>query len=71
MDKKSDTKKFGGKYVATRSFTDDEVIAFGKDPIEVYNKAVEMGVKDPVIDYIFEEGIPYCFEISRCSTVVV
>jgi hypothetical protein len=56
-----DRKKFGGKYVATKSFTDTEVIASGKNPIKVYDKAVKMGIKEPVIDYVFKEGVTYIF----------
>jgi hypothetical protein len=58
MKKKTiDRKKFGGKFVATKSFTNLNVVASGTDPIKVYNEAIEKGIKDPVINYIHQEGI--------------
>ena len=52
-----DNKKFGGKFVATRSFRSNEVICFGKRPEAVYRRAKALGVKEPVINYIQEEGM--------------
>jgi hypothetical protein len=60
-DTKKFQKKYGGKYVAFASFTDEKVIASGKDPIKVHERAVKKGFKDPVIDYVHEEGVPYCY----------
>jgi len=61
---KIDRKKFGGKYVATKNFTSSKVIAFGKNPSKVYDKAIEKGIKEPVINFIFEEGVRYIFGIN-------
>jgi hypothetical protein len=52
-----DKKEYGGKYVATKSFTDTDIIASGKDPIEVFHRAVEKGFINPVIDYVPKEGV--------------
>ena len=52
-----DRKKFGGKFIATRSFTSYDVIASGDDPSEVFDEAVEMGIEEPVINYIHKEGV--------------
>ena len=62
---KVSSKKFGGKYVATKSFTDTEVIASGTDLIKVYNRAVKKGVKDPVINYILKKGVSYCPNVFK------
>lgn len=56
-----DRKKYGGKYIATKSFTDTKVIASGDNPIKVYNKAVKKGIKEPVMDYVLKEGVTYIF----------
>jgi hypothetical protein len=56
-----DRKKYGGKYVAMKSFTDKAIVASGKNAIKVYNKAVKRGIKEPVIDYIFSENVTYIF----------
>ncbi|MFQ5442694.1 MAG: DUF5678 domain-containing protein, partial [Thermodesulfobacteriota bacterium] len=45
---------YDGKYVATRSFLDKDVVCFGDDPVEVYNRAMETGVEDPVVFYVPE-----------------
>lgn len=50
-------KEFGGKYVATKSFDSNEVIASGKDPSKVLKEATKQGIDDPVINYIHKEGV--------------
>ncbi len=58
MKKKGiDRKKYGGKFVATKSFTDTKIIASGTDPLKVYDEAKESGAMNPVIDYVPEEGM--------------
>ena len=52
-----DRKKYGGKYIATKSFDDDEIIASGKNLSEVYDEAVKLGAVDPVINFVHEEGV--------------
>jgi hypothetical protein len=52
-----DGEKYGGKYVATRSFKDRKVITFGTDPVRVYKRAKKMGAKDPVIVYVHKKGM--------------
>jgi len=52
-----DGDRYGGKYVATRSFEDRTVISSGEDPIKVYNEAKERGADDPVIVYIPEKDM--------------
>ncbi|MBU1006250.1 MAG: hypothetical protein KKH08_01490 [Candidatus Omnitrophica bacterium] len=44
--------KYNGTYVAIKDFDDNTVIANGKDPKEVYDKAVGKGHSDPVILFI-------------------
>ena len=58
---KIDRKEFGGKYVATESFTSSEVIASGKDPSKVIKEAAKQGVEEPVINYIYKEGVVCIF----------
>ena len=51
-----DKKKYGGKYIATKSFTSQKIIAFGKDIVTVYEEAKKNGADDPVIDFVPQEG---------------
>ena len=44
--------KYNGRYVATKDFGESAVIADGKDPKEVYDKAVKLGYSNPVILFI-------------------
>ncbi len=48
---KNDGKKYAGKYVAIRSFKNNEVICSGKNPTWVYNRAIKQARK-PVIFYV-------------------
>lgn len=45
-------KKYVGKYVAMVSFNKKAVVASGKDPIDVRNRAERKGVDCPVIMYV-------------------
>ncbi len=52
-----DRKKFGGKYIATESFASNVVVASGKDANKVYEEATNLGYKEPVINYVYKEGV--------------
>ena len=54
-------KKYQGKYVAFKSFTDNAVIAFGDDPSNVLDKAHKKGEKNPVIVFISQEDTAYIY----------
>lgn len=54
---KDDGKKYGGNYVATRSFKDTKVICFGASPKKVFDEAMKKGVKEPVIFFVPKAGI--------------
>ncbi len=54
-------KKYGGKYVTTKSFTDLKVITSGINSIKVYDRAIKKGINDPVIQYIFPENVTTIF----------
>lgn len=58
---KKDIKNNGGKYVATKSFSSQKIVASGKDIVAVYEEAVKSGIKDPVINYIPEAGYACLF----------
>ncbi|MFZ5799912.1 MAG: DUF5678 domain-containing protein [Candidatus Omnitrophota bacterium] len=45
-------RKYNGRYVAIKDFNDYTVIADGKDPQEVFEKAARGGYKDPVILFV-------------------
>jgi len=47
--------KYSGKYVATRSFKNKKVIAWGADPLKVYERAKRLGVREPVLLYVPEK----------------
>ncbi|MEP9412641.1 MAG: hypothetical protein HRF42_14850 [Candidatus Brocadia sp.] len=52
-----DAEKYSGEYVATRSFTDREVIGHGGDPVKVFNEAKKLGIDEPVVFYVPEKGV--------------
>lgn len=52
-----DTERYSGKFVATRSFTDREVISHGGDPVKVFNEAKNLGIDEPVVFYVPEKGV--------------
>jgi len=54
-------KKYEGKFVAFRSFTDRTVIAFGKNPSEVLSKAHKKGLKEPVVVFITKDNTSYIY----------
>lgn len=53
----NDAEKYGGKYVATKSFTDKEVICSGDDLNSVHNHAKEKGIDNPVVFFVPKKGI--------------
>ena len=50
-------KKYSGKYVALKSFTDDTVISSGDRIQEVYKKAEKKGYKNPVIAHVPKKDV--------------
>ena len=52
-----DSEKYGGKYVATKSFKDRKVVSYGSEPDKVFNEAKEKGVKEPVVFYVPKKGM--------------
>jgi len=52
-----DGRKYGGKYIATRSFKNKKVLCAGTDPVKVIREAKEMGAKDPVLVFVPKEGM--------------
>ena len=55
---------YDGKYVATRSFIDKDVVCSGDDAVQVYNEAQKAGVKDPVVFYIPEKEMIHIYGSS-------
>lgn len=45
-------EKYGGRFVALKSFDDKTIIVDGKDPKETLEKAAQKGFKTPVIFYV-------------------
>jgi hypothetical protein len=56
---KSDASKYHNKYVALAGFNSKKVIAYGKDPGKVIEKARKKGFKVPVIVYVPDPNITY------------
>ncbi len=56
-----DGDKYSGQYVATKSFKDNKVISFGKDPSKVLEDARKKGAKDPVIFYVPEKDMIHIY----------
>lgn len=53
----NNSENYYGKWVAMRSFTDKDVIASGKDPLEVVLEAEKLDCNDPVIIYVPEKDV--------------
>ena len=45
-------KKYNGKYVAFKSFNENTVVASGKNPVKVIERAKKAGFFESVIAYI-------------------
>jgi hypothetical protein len=52
-----ESEKYGGQYVATRSFVDKDVISHGGDPLKVFNEAKDKGVNEPVVFYVPKKDV--------------
>jgi hypothetical protein len=57
----NDAKKYGGKYVATRSFKNKKILCAGTDPVKVVQEAKKMGAKDPVLIFVPKEGVVHIY----------
>jgi hypothetical protein len=55
------SKKYGGQYVATRSFTDRNVVTSGPDLVAVHKEAVKKGIKEPVVFYVPKKGAVHIY----------
>ncbi len=47
--------KYGGQYIATRSFNDHEVVAFGTNPEKVVDKAKRI-CDSPIVVFVPPKG---------------
>lgn len=56
-----DGNKYGGKYVATRSFSNSEVLSSGADPAKVLERARKKGARDPVVFYVPVKGMVHIY----------
>ncbi|MEK7064684.1 MAG: DUF5678 domain-containing protein [Patescibacteria group bacterium] len=54
-------EKYGGQYVAMKTFLDREVVCFGAEPFEVSEEAKKKGVSDPVIFYVPVKGTVHIY----------
>lgn len=54
-------RKYEGKYVALRSFSDHTVLAFGDDPVSVMTRARKGRTDEPVIVFIPEHDMSYVY----------
>ncbi len=45
-------RKYIGKYVAMESFNNRDIIASGKDPIDVISKAERKGFMNPLVIFV-------------------
>ena len=57
----NDIEKYSGKYVATRTFADKNVISFGDDPVKVFHDAKKAGANDPVVFYVPEKDTVHIY----------
>lgn len=56
-------EKYGGKYVATRTFTDKDVVSSGDDPVKVYDEAKRKGADDPVVFYVPKKDVIHIYKL--------
>jgi hypothetical protein len=54
-------ERYGGKFVALRSYSEKDVVSSGDDPQQVFSDARKSGVSDPVIFYVPERGMVNIF----------
>lgn len=54
-------KKYSGKHVAMKSFTDKTVVASGNDVEKVYAAAQKKGVADPVMLFVPKKDTTYIY----------
>ncbi len=54
-------KKYQGKFVATASFTSKKVVASGRNPETVRERAVGKGYTSPVVVFIPDRKMYYIF----------
>jgi hypothetical protein len=53
--------KYGGMYVATKSFKDKNVVTSGNDLVSVYKEAQKKGVEEPVVFYVPKKGMVHIY----------
>lgn len=53
--------QYSGKYVATKGFTDKDVVSHGDDPVTVFHDAVKSGIDDPVIFYVPQKDVVHIY----------
>jgi hypothetical protein len=54
-------RKYEGKYVALKSFTDNTVLCFGDDPVDVMKRARTGRTEEPVIVFIPEHNTSHIY----------
>lgn len=60
----SNGEKYGGQYVATKSFASKEVICHGKELQKVYDDAKKQGIEEPVVFYVPGKDV---VQIYKCQ----
>lgn len=55
----NEPEKYRGKYVVKASIQSREPVCAGDDPVSLFNKAKEMGIKDPVIFFVPDGPLLY------------
>jgi len=55
------SEKYGGMYVATKSFKNKRVVASGTDIVKVHKEAQEKGIKEPVVFYVPKKGMVHIY----------
>lgn len=57
----TNAEQYDGQYVAVKSFSDREVVSYGKQPVDVLKDAKEKGYSDPVLIFIPEKGMTHIY----------
>ena len=57
-------RKFYGRYVAVKDFSDPRPIANGKNPDQIYRAALKKGCSHPMIVFVPREGMVQIYAAS-------
>jgi hypothetical protein len=70
IDFSNPNPKYYGKYVITPFFQSNIVISYSKDFGEAYEKAINLGFEEPIVNYIFDPEKSFIFKNNKTKPVI-